>query len=305
MATRSHTVILQNVHNFIKRWSTFLSLDRMNRALLEVDHLRGHIRKGCLSDIKPGEGTESNERLHNTLNKSLLCGATTVGPELTIAIISLIFYTIYCKRDGRKHTQNSKIVSLAPPLQLGTSTIDEKSTYFNSESSQQVSLDSVWKINKVDEQSATTEKALVEIAVIEHIEDKCNETISNLLLRNMANMHAILDIVNSDCNDSYFNEYHIPIMQLSSLQQVLTNTVAVTMKTMWDKHMKIHFKETSSCFDMVIDPVIGDGDYAFRAIVSQMRKTIRWNDSRSLFRERFTYLGLGIVEDSAPSAFCG
>ena len=61
MATRSDAVILQNVHNFIKRWSTFLSLDRMNRALLEIDHLRAHIRKGCLSDIKPGEGTESNE----------------------------------------------------------------------------------------------------------------------------------------------------------------------------------------------------------------------------------------------------
>ena len=61
MATRSDAVILQNVHNFIKRWSTFLSLDRMNRALLKIDHLRAHIRKGCLSDIKPGEGTESNE----------------------------------------------------------------------------------------------------------------------------------------------------------------------------------------------------------------------------------------------------
>ena len=46
------------------------------------------------------------------------------------------------------------------------------------------------------------------------------------------------------------------------------------------------------------DLVIGDGDCAFRAIVSQMRKTIEWNDSRSLFRERFTYLGLGNVEDS-------
>ena len=86
---------------------------------------------------------------------------------------------------------------------------------------------------------------MVEIAVIEHIEDMCNETISNLLLRNMANMHAILDIVNSDCNDCYFNEYHIPIMQLSSLQLLLTNTVAVTMKTIRDKYMKIHFKENS------------------------------------------------------------
>ena len=296
MATPSHPVILQNVDNFIKRWSTFLSLDGMNRALLEIDHLRAHIRKGCLSDIKPGEGTESNERLHNTLNKSLLCGATTVGPELAIAIISLIFYAINCKRDGRKHAQNSKIVPLAPPFKLGTSTIDEKSTYFNSESSQQVSLDSVWKINKVDEQSATTERALVEIAVIEHIEDMCNETIANLLLRNMANMHAILDIVNSDCNDRCFNAYDIPIMQLSSLQQVLINSSDNA-----NNSGQIHedtIQRNLACFDMVKDPVIGDGDCAFRAIVSQMRKTIEWNDRLSLFRERLTHLGLGNDEDS-------
>ena len=44
---------------------------------------------------------------------------------------------------------------------------------------------------------------------------------------------------------------------------------------------------------MVKDPVIGDGDCAFSAIVSQLRKTIEWTDRRSLFRERLTYLGLG------------
>ena len=296
MATPSHADILQNVDDFIKRWSTFLSLEGMNRALLEINHLKAHITKGCLSDIKPGEGTESNERLHNTLNKSLLCGATTVGPELAIAIISLIFYAINCKRDGRKHEQNSKIVPLAPPFKLGTSTIDEKSTHFNSESSQQVSLDSVWKINKVDEQSATTEKVLVEIAVIEHIEDMYNETISNLLLRNMANMHAILDIVNSDCNDRCFNAYDIPIMQLSSLQQVLTNS-SDNENNSGQLHENT-LQRNLACFDMVKDPVIGDGDCAFRAIVTQMRKTIEWTDRRSLFRERLTYLGLGNDEDS-------
>ena len=73
MATPSQAVILENLDNFSKRWSTFLNLEGMNRALLEIDHLRAHIRKGCLSDLKPGEGTESNKRLHNTLNKSLLC----------------------------------------------------------------------------------------------------------------------------------------------------------------------------------------------------------------------------------------
>ena len=124
---------------------------------------------------------------------------------------------------------------------------------------------------------------MVEIAVIEHIEDMCNETISNLLLRNMANMHAILDIVNSDCNDRYFNTYDIPIMQLSSLQQVLTNS----------SDNENTLQRNLACFDMVKDPVIADGDCAFRAILSQ-----KWNDSLSLFRERFTFLGLGNNEDS-------
>lgn len=294
--TLKWAVILENLDNFSKRWSTFLSLDGMNRALLEIDHLRAHIRKGCLSDLKPGEGTESNERLHNTLNKSLLCGATTVGPELAIAIISLIFYAINCKIDGRKHERNSKIVPLAPPFKLGTSTIDEKNTHFNSDSSQQVSLDSVWKRNMFEKQSATAEKVLDEIAVIEHIEDMCNETISNLLLRNMANMHTILDKVNSEFNDRCFNAYDIPIMQLSSLQQVLTNS-----SDNENNSGQIHensLQRNLACLNMMNDPVIGDGDCAFRAIVSQIRKTIEWADKRSLFRERLTYLGIGNNEDS-------
>ena len=296
MATPSQAVILENLENFSKRWSAFLSLEEMNRARLEIDHLRAHIRKDCLSDLEPGEGTESNERLHNTLNKSLLCGATTVGPELAIAIISLIFYAINCKRDGRKHEQNSKIVPLVPLFKLGASTIAEKSAHINSESSQQVSLDNVWKRNMVEKQSATADKVLDEIAVIEHIEDMCNETVYNLLLRNMATMHTILDKVNSECNDRSFNAYDIPIMQLSSLQQVLTNS-----SDNENNSRQMHensLQRNLACFNMVKDPVIGDGDCAFTAIVSQMRKTTEWTDKRSLLRERLTYLGLGDNADA-------
>ena len=291
MATPSQAVILENLDNFSKRWSAFLSLDGMNRARLEIDHLRAHISKGCLSDLKPGEGTESNERLHNTLNKSLLCGATTVGPELAIAIISLIFYAINCKRDGRKHEQNSKIVPLAPPFKLEASTTNGESTHFNSESSQQISLDNAWKRNMVQKQSATAEEAPDEIAVIEHIEDMCNETISNMLLRNMANIHTILDKVNSECNDRCFNAYDIPIMQLSSLQQVLTNSSDNENNS--EQMHENSLQRNLACFNMVKDPVIGDGDCAFGASVSQMRKTIEWTDGGSLLQERLTYLGLG------------
>lgn len=102
MSTPSPPVLVENLYNLRKRWNTFLSLEEMNRARSEIDRLNAHIRKGCLSRLKPGEGTESNERLHKNLNKSLLCGATMVGPEIAMAIISLIFYVSNCKKCGKK-----------------------------------------------------------------------------------------------------------------------------------------------------------------------------------------------------------
>ena len=90
MPTPQPEVITKNLENFVKRWGTLLNQDKMERTLTEIQHLHQHIKKGCLSDLNPGEGTESNESLHHVLNSSLLCGATTIGPELAIAIITLI-----------------------------------------------------------------------------------------------------------------------------------------------------------------------------------------------------------------------
>lgn len=75
----------------------------MNRVCLEIDYLRVYIRKDCLLDLEFGEEIEFNERFYNILNKLLLCGVIIVGFELVIIIISLIFYVINWKRDGRKY----------------------------------------------------------------------------------------------------------------------------------------------------------------------------------------------------------
>ena len=49
--------------------------DRLPKETLhQLECLRKHIQKGCLSDIPPGCGTEKNERLHRHINRSLLCG---------------------------------------------------------------------------------------------------------------------------------------------------------------------------------------------------------------------------------------
>ena len=45
MATPSPAVILENVDNFLKSWGSFLSLDQMNRARLEINHSSAHITR--------------------------------------------------------------------------------------------------------------------------------------------------------------------------------------------------------------------------------------------------------------------
>jgi len=67
-----------------------------------MERLRNDIKKGCLPGLLPGEGTEPNESLHYTRNKTLLCGATTIGRELEFNTLTLLFYSNNCKIDGKK-----------------------------------------------------------------------------------------------------------------------------------------------------------------------------------------------------------
>lgn len=226
----------------------------------------------------------------------MLCGATTIGPEIAIAIISLIFYAVNCKKCGTKHEQNSRIVPFVPPFKVGVSSNDERGTHFNSDSLQQVSLDNTWRAHSVEEQSPTDGKRLDEMVVIEHMENMHNESVSTLLLKNMTKLHSILDNVNSDYNDRCFNGYDIPIMQLNSVKQVLTNS-SDNEDDAGPKREKALQRNLAS-FNWIKDPTIGDGDCAFRAIVSQIPKPIEWSDPSSLLRERLAYLGLGKRTDT-------
>ena len=128
LPTPDWKVVIENLHSFRERWKSFLNMEEMKKARLELDHLSVHIKKGCLSGLKPGEGTESNERLHNTLNKSLLCGATTTAPEITIAIISLLFNSMNCRKSAKKRKQNSRVIPFVPLFSHYTSRLGSHHT---------------------------------------------------------------------------------------------------------------------------------------------------------------------------------
>lgn len=51
----------RNLNSFIERWTNVPSSPLTNTTLSEIEHLRCHIVKGCLSNIPAGYGTERNE----------------------------------------------------------------------------------------------------------------------------------------------------------------------------------------------------------------------------------------------------
>lgn len=91
-STPGIAVIAKNLESFLQRWVNVPSSPITPSTLTEIESLRNHIGKGCLSDIPPGYGTEKNEYLHRLLNRSLI----TISVEITIALLT-VFYTITTK----------------------------------------------------------------------------------------------------------------------------------------------------------------------------------------------------------------
>ena len=93
MDTPPPEIILKNIDNFMRQWKTveFNSIPLLpSSAVHEIEKLKGHVTKGCLSGIPPSGGTNRNEALHRTLNKSLK--RSRIGLELALAFLGLFFY---------------------------------------------------------------------------------------------------------------------------------------------------------------------------------------------------------------------
>ncbi|XP_066927265.1 uncharacterized protein, partial [Clytia hemisphaerica] len=114
--TPSKDVILNNIDSFLRMNKTFIgNLSNKDEFMKQVELLKKHVEKGCLSDIGVGHGTEGNESLHRLLNRSCLRGATVIGPELMESVLTVIFYHYNAKIGGIPHKCNSSIVPVFPP----------------------------------------------------------------------------------------------------------------------------------------------------------------------------------------------
>ena len=165
--------------------------------------------------------------------------------------------------------------------------------HLGSESAEQLQLDCTWNVSCADNNADTgNSNTQDELVVIADIHDMYNNTITNLLLSNMVQLHGILENIKKDSQDRCFNAYDVPIMQLSSLKQTLITDDNVSENTDVN-HLELLRKHLAS-FNLRIDPVIRDGDCAFRSITVQVQKPRRGMTRDQLFI--FTAFTWGLEE---------
>ena len=93
MDTPDKKILLENLENFLKKWKDReCNGDKIlnNEHLKEIEKIREHMMKGCLSNIPPHCSTSLNERIHKDMRK-LLC-VNRIGVQLAYAKFTRYFF---------------------------------------------------------------------------------------------------------------------------------------------------------------------------------------------------------------------
>ncbi|PFX32945.1 hypothetical protein AWC38_SpisGene2234 [Stylophora pistillata] len=201
------------------------------------------------------------------------------------------------KKGRKKHEGNSRIIPFVP-LPSVKSEIDGKGKErrrgtarlnCGAISDNIVQLDNVW--NSCDIDTTVVEGLSANaILMLENVEDMCNETVTGLLLKKTKNMLDMLEEINQQCNDRSFNAYDLPVKQSVGDNHVVASDAHTDPLSEHD-HTSLVERNLYS-FNLLIDPVEGDGDCAFRSILKQLRNMLEWNDANTKLNEHLEDLGL-------------
>lgn len=286
--TPSPEDIEANLERLLFCWS-----DRLPSATLTaIDSLRNHIRKGCLSNIPPGCGTERNERLHRHLNRSLLCGVSKLGPELAIAVLSTAFYAWNCKRKGLNFINKRTVPIMPIELESALSCCSNQqpeSTHMKAKSDSasgskpSSSLMDVTTVNPDPAKTAT------------NVTDLLTEAMVDYTIERAMQIQEFLTSFRGRCSNKT-----VDIMSLSmgrcSLIRLFVEDESKREEMRFDSsglHLE-NLQRNLSGFNLEIDHTAGDGDCFFRSTVKQLHKLLKVCPQ---IQAHISSLGLGEVED--------
>lgn len=254
--TTSPLEIEANLDLLLMNWRSKLT----ENTLLSLDYLRHHIRRGCLSGIPPGEGTEKIDPLHRYLQKSFLGRVTVITPDMAFAIFTCLIYAWNCKKQCKNLFKGKKVIPVTP-IEAHT---DTKPT--SSELDQ----------SKVDVKGLTDSKG-VEPLVINCTQQSDNGTVNSMLVitadvveymfLRLLHIQDLISAFKERCQKS-FGMSDFPIFTSSS---GISPFVKLTPQTEHDLNTDV-LKKNLANYGLQLEQVPGDGNCLFRSIVVQVEK---------------------------------
>ena len=271
-------------------------------TVFQIENLRKHIQKGCLSDIPPGCGTEMNERLHRHLNRSLLCGVSKIGPELAVAVMTCVLYAWNCKRKG-KHLHNKRTVPV-PPIEIESSGEVMSSSQHHikpgkkTPASPLLSTVQTVSIASAEERGALPRAPTI-IGSANCIGELKTDAVLHYILRRMLQIQEFYYCFTKKCENKTFD-------LIALLWSVKASTVDFSeQESSYSDLMEFDLTpqhrddllRNLSGFNLELDGIPKDGNCFFRATVRQLKKYLQSNKEQ-LIEQHISSLGLGNSEEN-------
>ena len=275
-----------------------------------MENLRVHIRKGCLSDIPPGSGTERNEYIHRILNRSLLLGSTSISVELAYAILTIIFFNMNTKKRykdvfGDAHLQLGVPVEwVTASEKLGTHCEENMEPIKRSQGRSeclQSSSSLECGANNVAPQSGGGL-----LLVCDNVEEMLQVEVANIPITQCFNTFQILQNINSKSSSRSFDAFELlyvidPLSQDYPFGKVLGSVCSDLSppSDLIEAHRKQLKRNLVAAFDLQIEEVVADRDCAFTSIIKQLHKAVR-----NLTNEADNFIhSLGLLKSEEQDTF--
>ena len=202
--------IEKNLNSFVDRWSNIPYSPITEATYSEIKNLQEHVRKGCLSGIPPGCGTERNEGLHRLLNRSMISGATRLSVELAtvcIALLTVLFYHHNQKILAENHCCSSEVKSVAPVDTSETASLlcPDKSVPLKAGAKGEGSND----MESIGSPVYSSFLANPVIVMAKNINDLCQESVAAAIISATSNLQELVQNVVERCSDRSFDALDI------------------------------------------------------------------------------------------------
>lgn len=259
-------VLNRQLDEFMARWESSFNREVLDR--LEV--LKLHIGRGCLSGIPVGHGVHKTEDLNQLMNKSLIHGATRIGPELAFALITVLFYIVNGKLRRRKQLYD---------VYGGTSTFSKElegeafgflpnvtEGYSSSTVTDQPSL---WQSSEAFDRQDPMDYNVLRASV----QSLLREDVLQVLVPKSLELHDMLQKLATRCTLKTFNVWDLPSIGTEKSLLLLARP-RTENDVMDESEHSSRLDGRLEQFSLELESVEKDGNCAFTAVALQIKHVL-------------------------------